>query len=209
MKKIIHSLFSILLIFTGCAISGCNSDDELYDSDIDKDLPAKYYWYRNEKITMIPVKSKSFILIDTNLCDKDKLPKADFKPYELGNISSDKTKHLQYATLNKRFDPELYKIDGIVYHSPFYIVGDATEAYGVSNLFYVKLKSRDDFDKLEELAKEYKVEILGDNKLLPLWFTLSCDKHSAGDAIDMANTFYESGLFEHAEPDIMGAVILY
>ena len=191
------------------AISGCNSDDELYDSDIDKDLPAKYYWYRNEKITMIPVKSKSFILIDTNLCDKDKLPKADFKPYELGNISSDKTKHLQYATLNKRFDPELYKIDGIVYHSPFYIVGDATEAYGVSNLFYVKLKSRDDFDKLEELAKEYKVEILGDNKLLPLWFTLSCDKESAGDAIDMANAFYESGLFEYAEPDIMGAVILY
>jgi len=209
MKKIIHSLFSILLIFTGCAISGCNSDDELYDSDIDKDLPAKYYWYRNEKITMIPVKSKSFILIDTNLCDKDKLPKADFKPYELGNISSDKTKHLQYATLNKRFNPELYKEDGIVYHSPFYIVGDATEAYGVSNLFYVKLKSRDNFGKLEELAKEYKIEILGDNKLLPLWFTLSCDKQSAGDAIDMANTFYESGLFEHAEPDIMGAVILY
>ena len=191
------------------AIFGCNSDDELYDSDIDKDLPAKYYWYRNEKITMIPVKSKSFILIDTNLCDKDKLPKADFKPYELGNISSDKTKHLQYATLNKRFNPELYKEDGIVYHSPFYIVGDATEAYGVSNLFYVKLKSSDDFDKLEELAKEYKVEILGDNKLLPLWFTLLCDKESAGDAIDMANTFYESGLFEHAEPDIMGAVMLY
>ena len=209
MKKIIYSLLRTLLIFTGCVISGCNSDDELYDSDIDKDLPAKYYWYRNEKITMIPVKSKSFILIDTNLCDKDKLPKADFKPYELGNISSDKTKHLQYATLNKRFDPELYKIDGIVYHSPFYIVGDATEAYGVSNLFYVKLKSRDDFDKLEELAKEYKVEILGDNKLLPLWFTLSCDKESAGDAIDMANAFYESGLFEYAEPDIMGAVILY
>ena len=209
MKKIIYLLLSALLIFTGCVISGCNSDDELYDSDIDKDLPAKYYWYRNEKITMIPVKSKSFILIDTNLCDKDKLPKADFKPYELGNISSDKTKHLQYATLNKRFDPELYKIDGIVYHSPFYIVGDATEAYGVSNLFYVKLKSRDDFDKLEELAKEYKVEILGDNKLLPLWFTLSCDKESAGDAIDMANAFYESGLFEYAEPDIMGAVILY
>lgn len=209
MKKIIYSLLRTLLIFTGCVISGCDSDDELYDSDIDKDLPAKYYWYRNEKITMIPVKSKSFILIDTNLCDKDKLPKADFKPYELGNISSDKTKHLQYATLNKRFDPELYKIDGIVYHSPFYIVGDATEAYGVSNLFYVKLKSRDDFGKLEELAKEYKIEILGDNKLLPLWFTLSCDKESAGDAIDMANTFYESGLFEHAEPDIMGAVMLY
>lgn len=209
MKKVIYSLLRTLLIFTGCVISGCNSDDELYDSDIDKDLPAKYYWYRNEKITMIPVKSKSFILIDTNLCDKDKLPKADFKPYELGNISSDKTKHLQYATLNKRFDPELYKIDGIVYHSPFYIVGDATEAYGVSNLFYVKLKSRDDFDKLEELAKEYEIEILGDNKLLPLWFTLLCDKESAGDAIDMANAFYESGLFEHAEPDIMGAVILY
>ena len=206
MKIIFYITYLFSIIFT---IFGCKNNNDLYDYDIYKELPTKYYWYSNEKITMIPVKSKSFILIDTNLCDKDKLPKADFKPYELGNISSDKTKHLQYATLNKRFNPELYKEDGIVYHSPFYIVGDATEAYGVSNMFYVKLKSRDDFGKLEELAKEYKVEILGDNKLLPLWFTLSCDKESAGDAIDMANAFYESGLFEHAEPDIMGAVILY
>lgn len=204
MKIIFYITYLFSIIFT---IFGCNNNNDLYDYDIYKELPTKYYWYRNEKITMIPVKSKSFILIDTNLCDKDKLPKADFKPYELGNISSDKTKHLQYATLNKRFNPELYKEDGIVYHSPFYIVGEDTEALGVSNLFYVKLKSRGDFGKLEELAKEYKVEILGDNKLLPLWFTLSCDKESAGDAIDMANAFYESGLFEQAEPDIMGRVI--
>lgn len=40
------------------------------------------------------------------------------------------------------------------------------------------------------------------NEFMPLWYTLSCDNESAGDALQMANEFYESGLFEFAEPDL-------
>ena len=74
MKIIFYITYLFSIIFT---IFGCKNNNDLYDYDIYKELPTKYYWYSNEKITMIPVKSKSFILIDTNLCDKDKLPKAE------------------------------------------------------------------------------------------------------------------------------------
>lgn len=32
---------------------------------------------------------------------------------------------------------------------------------------------------------------------------LSCDKNSNGNALEMANLFYESGYFDSAEPDLM------
>lgn len=38
---------------------------------------------------------------------------------------------------------------------------------------------------------------------MPLWFTLSCSKESSGNALEMANLFYESNLFEASEPEFM------
>lgn len=38
---------------------------------------------------------------------------------------------------------------------------------------------------------------------MPLWYTLSCTKKSKGNALDMANLFYETGFFESSEPDLM------
>ena len=46
------------------------------------------------------------------------------------------------------------------------------------------------------------------NNLMPLWYTFACTKESAGDAIDMANAFYGSGLCIYAEPDIMLTIII-
>lgn len=95
----------------------------------------------------------------------------------------------------------------IIYSSPFYR-SSLNREVGISHLFYVKLKSDSDKNKLIELAKKNHVEVLGNNKFLPLWYTLSCDNGSAGDALQMANQFYESGLFEKAEPDIMTSLSL-
>ena len=100
--------------------------------------------------------------------------------------------------MENSFSTKISDMDGVEYHSPFYKVGDATTGVGVSNLFYVKLKTENDYNILENLANRYNVEILGNNKLLPLWYTLSCNKESVGDAIEMANVFYESGHQEHS-----------
>ncbi len=38
---------------------------------------------------------------------------------------------------------------------------------------------------------------------MPLWFTLSCDRESLFNSIEMANLFYETGLFENSEPELL------
>jgi len=38
---------------------------------------------------------------------------------------------------------------------------------------------------------------------MPLWYTLSCDRFSEGNALQMANLFYESDLFFSSQPDLM------
>lgn len=38
---------------------------------------------------------------------------------------------------------------------------------------------------------------------MPLWFVLSCTKLSNGNAMEMANRFYDTNLFQYAEPDLM------
>ena len=49
--------------------------------------------------------------------------------------------------------------------------------------------------------------VIGQNKYMSEWFTLGADKRSNGDALQMANYFYETGLFEHTEPAIFKLVV--
>ena len=65
------------------------------------------------------------------------------------------------------------------------------------------MKSIKDLRTLQQFAEENKVTILGRNGYMRDWYTLSCTNESAGNALDMANIFYETGLFEACQPDLM------
>lgn len=76
-----------------------------------------------------------------------------------------------------------------------------------TNKFHVKLKTADDLSKLQQLATEYGIEIVGNDKYIPLWYTLSCNAASAIHAIEAANIFYTSGMFACSEPEMYGYVV--
>jgi len=109
------------------------------------------------------------------------------------NISE--SKYLDYLEI-LRTNPKL-----IV--SP-YFEGKNGNKVCISNYFSVKLNDPSDFPLLEEQLLKHKVELVGYNKYMPLWFTLSVTPQSL-DALQMANLFYETGLFAQAEPDLVGA----
>ena len=90
----------------------------------------------------------------------------------------------------------------VLYKAPFLLTKDGSEV-GLSHLFHVKLKNEDDLPWLESLAREHKVTILGNNKFMPLWYTLACSKQSSGNALEVANKFFESGHFSVAEPEFL------
>jgi len=78
------------------------------------------------------------------------------------------------------------------------------EKIGLSNFFYVKLRSVDDYALLEKFSVAQKAVIVEQNKFMPLCYTLSCTKDAGLNAMQLANRYYESGQFEFAEPDLMG-----
>ena len=73
---------------------------------------------------------------------------------------------------------------------------------GLSNYFYVKLKRAEDYNFLVKHASLSKAVIIGQNKFMPLWYTLSATNKSL-NALDLANKFYETENFEYSEPDLI------
>ena len=116
-----------------------------------------------------------------------------------------KAKNLKWCIIqnSNTYIRDLAMSSDIEYSAPFYETVDNGREFGISHLFYVKLKTKEDKDLLIDLASKLRVEILGNNEYMPLWYTLSCDVNSVGNSLQMANAFYESGLFEIAEPDFM------
>ncbi|KAA3601518.1 MAG: hypothetical protein DWQ06_07825 [Calditrichaeota bacterium] len=90
----------------------------------------------------------------------------------------------------------------ILYATPFLIYEDGTYQ-GIWEEFLVKLRSHSDFGKLEKLAKNNDVRILAENEFQPNLYTLLADKNSSGNALELANKFYETGIFEYSEPNFI------
>ena len=82
-------------------------------------------------------------------------------------------------------------------------VAPAYKDLGISNNFYVKLFKPEDVHSLFALAKKYSMEVLGYNEFMPLWVTLSCGRETPFGATEAANLFYETGLFECTEPELL------
>ena len=72
----------------------------------------------------------------------------------------------------------------------------------MSNFFYVKLKELADTTLLRRKAEREHAIIMWQNEFMPLWFVLSVTASSKYNAMELSNNFYESGLFQYAEPDL-------
>lgn len=80
-------------------------------------------------------------------------------------------------------------------------IGDlCINSYG-SN-FYVKVFDENDLTDLNQLITQTNSEFVEQNQFMVKWFELRATKASNRDGLAMANFFYESGLFEHSEPEI-------
>lgn len=174
-----------------------------------------YYWYKNEKVYLEKVSDKKFILVDdikdaNDLKQKLNLPNVKVDRMDNTNVnatingyaSTKAEKKWAVVQGQEAANTKLASKARVLYEGSFY-KAQGKDAAGLSHLFYVKLRTESDLAKLEQLANKNKVEIMGNNKFMPLWYTLSCTKASSGNALEMANLFYEAGHFAAAEPDWM------
>lgn len=191
MKKILY-IFTIILFTIGCDKSSDDVDNQKY-----------YYWADKEKIELSIIGNKKFILItDTEL---KKLPNDDVKK-EMKKLSPqdfpkiERLDNLRWGIIDSKIIKQ-YNVNTI-YEADNYMTSLGKEVV-LSHIFYVKLKREQDFHLLQKLAQKYNVLIFDKNEYMPLWYRLSCVDMSKGDALQIANIFYESGLFEASQPSFI------
>ncbi|RZS95389.1 S8 family serine peptidase [Cecembia calidifontis] len=173
-----------------------------------------YYWANGEKYFLELYAEKQYILIQGQ--NKIAIAKelevseqsiSELKPIILSStINNDRASkpvesNQYWAFVNSTIDKAKVESSGIVYAAPSFLVNG--KEIGLSQYFYVKLRKEKDIEILESLARDNQVEIIGNDSFMPLWYILSCDKNSKGNALEMANLFYELGYFDSAEPDLM------
>ena len=68
----------------------------------------------------------------------------------------------------------------------------------------MKLKKEEDIKQLKSYSEEYGFNIIGKNEFMPLWVTIDCTNCVEGEnALSIANTLYETGIFQSAQPDLI------
>lgn len=211
------SVFAIL-VFAGCVSENLEVLSE--DAQVTKinsvhtksveDQP--YYWHNDEKVFITATDNSYVILRDTGLIDVDsdsqviRLSETDevSSQSEIYVLANSEEGDSLYGMKLSEAELELLQDEVVVYSAPYYILPTGAEL-GLSELFLVKLKSESDYQILETFANEHNVSILA-NMPHSLWYELSCTQNSTGNALEMANTAYESGLFAYSEAIFVNAI---
>ena len=172
-----------------------------------------YYWYKGKKIPLQEISGKVYITYNsdvkkaelTGLWASNEIAIESFGKLNI-NSSLIATKsldsELDWAIIKYPKSQKFSNRPEFNYMGAFYLTSEGIEV-GLSNLFYVKLKTAKDIKELQSMAMDNGVDVLGKNKYMPLWYTLSCNKRTKGNALQMANLFFESNKFSASEPDLM------
>jgi cell wall-associated protease len=201
------SLFTTILtlsLFTIILLSGLNCAD----------AQEYYYWAYGKKYPLELYSEKQYVLVQgqNKLSITQGLGISDqnisnFRPIVISRTINRSRQNipardsLYWSFVNNPIDKSKIKSSDIIYAAPSFLVNG--KVVSLSQYFYVKIKREQDLKLLDDLAKQNRVEIVGNDSFMPLWYILSCDKNSKGNALEMANLFYETGHFSSAQPDLM------
>lgn len=197
--KLIQYLISTFLIIILFFNNAYTADNSIYNYGPEG---KNYYKLSTEKILVKFNKDLSF--------DQKQELLSSFE--ELDPISEDNLLPAPDVTLvqvqglsGEELEDLLVKIEqvpDVIYANPFLIYEDGTYQ-GIQDRVIVQLKSENDFDKLNELAKEFNVNVLERDIYDSKTYILKTNKNSKGNALEVANSLHESGEFQYAEPDFL------
>lgn len=174
-----------------------------------------YYWCDGVKIPLTVNENKLYVLVETEKFESVsksvvhtrgelESPGTIQNHAALGIRSSKKAdtqKSLTSFTLDN-IQQKSINLQDVVYEAPYFKTSDGADL-GITNVFSVQLTGEQDLAKLQEIAEEQNLEMLGANEFDSCIYYLSCTKKSKGNALEMANFMYESGAFEYATPEFI------
>ncbi len=87
-----------------------------------------------------------------------------------------------------------------------FLFSSTGDSIGLYDIFNCKLKNDTLLDHLNELLIKTNTKIIGFDNTLRFYY-IRADKNSEGDALAIANKFYESGYFEWSQPDFIMKIV--
>ena len=222
MKKLIN--YSFILAMSLTLGSACTDIVEETTEPIETravtDTETSYYWYDGQKIPLTVDTDKKFVLVDASAepmlfsagaSSEQAFADVSLSPsiVKLPRMRAAATEpKLKWTTVSSAQPVTRSAVDAeVIYEAPYFRTEEGYEV-GLSHLLYVKLKDKGDESVLLRLAADNGVEVIGYNEFMPLWYTLSCSSKSMGNALEMANRFYETGLFAAAEPSFVAEIVM-
>lgn len=173
-----------------------------------------FYYYNNSKVYLSLDKS-SVTLITENDFQKSSVNSLNLKEFNLKQENQNATykysnTEFQQIPSTVEYFQKLNMLNSnpkIIKAQPNFITADG-KLVGMSNYFYVSLHNSNDYEHLMNFAKNKNVEVLYEIPYLPLCYVLICNKNTIGSTLEVANSFYESGLFKYSVPDFLSDDIL-
>ena len=218
MKKNIFFVLILMVIISGCIKEELQIDSNTPSvENTNRALLTKssspgdvYYWAYGEKIYLNLIEDRYFTIfnamaIEAEVTEMTNLTLDELTPYSYFNGTSnsiDESNVNYYYACVDSTTISAYS-DAVIYSAPY--LSNGVNDVGITNIFYVKLKSESDIGVLYAFAEEHNSTVICEN-FLPLWYTLSCTNQSTKNALELANIAYESGLFAASDVELYGDV---
>jgi hypothetical protein len=206
-------ILSLMMVFVACNGTNVGGTNETNKTRTEDEQPSEitltdaYYWGGDEKIPLERIGGKFMVIFysENEAQFMDELAKAE------AEVSCVDGAHIWFSSNRKRatVEGDFEKIEDALaltfYWEHYYRQEDGRDVW-TDGTFGVRLKSETDYSALEKMAKENGVEIAYKYEYAERIYYLACSNDSNGNAVEMANLFHESGLFEYADPNLAGII---
>lgn len=223
MKRILYILSFVLVLVS---FVSCQDDVNILLTSQEEQAQTRsqtetelldYYWSGGKKYYLQRIEEETFILFSAkdrktilerlqdykvliNECDINELR---YEGSDMTGRNSNDFQDFEWAKVELDIKTA-ESIEGIIYAAPYYSC-DGSDTFPLTNFIYVFLKS-DDITNLSNQAEKYNLGLIGKlNGTSTGLYLISCTKESAGNALKMANTLYDTGLFDGVEPIFLSA----
>lgn len=183
----------ILLLLITCTLSAQNN----------------FYYYQGEKVYLNEKNDKLLVKLSKE-ANKARLLNLIHSDFSVEIVSKGKTEEtialfIILEAKNKKNLPVItidkyQKSSDVISALPMLEYKDG-KLQGLTDEFIVKLNAGSSIEQLQNLVKEKNCSILKENDFVKNQFLISVSKTSSLNSLQLANFFYETGLFEFSEPN--------
>lgn len=174
----------------------------LMSSSIYVKAQAHYYYYRGKQIPLTINENKVCVSIPKDIGLVNNMLLRDIRHREIIKDSDYEISIIQQSDLKRLTSTKSWEKEASsVLLSPSYMTEEGKEVF-LTPYLNVRLKREQDIDILLSLVEKHFLRIVKQDSFMPHWFILSITPETGKNALEIANTLMESGIFAASVPDL-------